>query len=74
MYNAIFWQSTTLVNQSFKSVGEENVGKFTTANIIYFSKSGIWLRKILTSDVVCAQFPKDFPARILAIAIVQWQG
>ena len=71
MYNAIFWQSTTSVNQSFKSVGEENVGKFTTANIICFSKSGICLHKILTNDVVYTQFPKDFPARILAIAIVQ---
>ena len=29
------WRDKTLVNQLFQSFGEENVGKFTIANISY---------------------------------------
>ena len=34
-YSAKCWQGKTLANLSFQSFGEENVGKFTIANISY---------------------------------------
>ena len=43
------------------SFGEENVGEFTIANIIYFiSESGIWLGKILVNGIHFAKFAKAF--------------
>ena len=47
------------------SFGKENVGKFTIANISYFSEPGIWLGKILASGVRFAKFAKVFPTKIL---------
>ena len=43
--------------------GEENVGKFTIANISYFSESGIWLGKILANGICYAKFAKVFPSQ-----------
>ena len=50
-----------------KSFGEENVGKFTIANIRYFSESGIWLGKILANGYCFAKFAKVFLAKFCAI-------
>ena len=61
VYSVKIWWGKTLVNQLFQSFGKENVGKFTTANISYFSESGIWLGKILTNDVCLAKFA-SFPS------------
>ena len=60
-----------MVNRSFQSSGEENVGEFTIANISYFSESGIWLGKILVNDVRFAKFTKISPAKILCYTVVQ---
>ena len=56
LYSAKFWRVKTLANRSFQSFGKENVGKFTIASVTYFSESGIWLGKILASDVCFAKF------------------
>ena len=53
------------MNRSFQIFGEENVGKFTVANISYFSEYGIWLGKILENNICFAKFAKVFLARIL---------
>ena len=60
-YSAKFWLGKTLVNRSFQSFCEENVGEFTIANIIYFSESGIWLGKILVNDIRFTKFAEVFP-------------
>ena len=49
------------MNQPFQTFGEENVGKFTIANVSYFSESGIWLGKILAKDVRFVEFTKVLP-------------
>ena len=55
-----FWQGKTLANWLFQRFGEENVSEFTIANVSYFSKSGIWLGKILANDACFAKFAKVF--------------
>ena len=64
LYSTKFWWGKTSANRSFQSFGKENVGKFTNANIGYFSDSGIWLGKILVSDVC---FAKVFPHQNFAL-------
>ena len=64
---AKFWWGKTLVNRLFNSFGEENVGKFTIANISYFSESGIWLGKILVNGICLAKFTKISPTKIFAL-------
>ena len=59
-----FWWGKTWANRSFQSFGKENVGKFTNANIGYFSDSGIWLGKILANGI---RFAKVFPCQNLAL-------
>ena len=69
LYSAKFRRSKTLTNRSFWSFGEKNVGEFTTANISYFTESGIWLGKILGNDkIVLPKSPKFSPATIWYIA------
>ena len=66
-YSAKFWWGETLANRSFQSFGGENVGDFTIASITYFSKSGIWLGKILANNVRFAKFAKVFPRQNFAL-------
>ena len=57
-----------MANRSFQILGKENVGKFTNANIGYFSDSGIWLGfffKYWQMIFVLPNSPKFSPARIL---------
>ena len=49
----------------FMSFSEQNVGKFTRANIS-FSEPGIWLGKIL---VIGIRFAKVSPAKILCYMV-----
>ena len=49
--------------------GEENVGKFTIANINY---SGIWLDKILTNGIRFAKFAKVSPCQNFALYDSAW--
>ena len=58
-----------MANRLFYEFGKENVGKFTTVNISYFSKPGIWLGKILANSVCFAKFIKVFPCQNLALYI-----
>ena len=51
----------------FISFGKEYVGKFTIANISYFSEPGIWLGKILANAVRFAKFAKVFPRQYFAL-------
>ena len=51
----------------FDHARPENVGKFTIANISYFSESGIWLGKILANDIRFANFVKVFPRQSFAL-------
>ena len=44
----------------FMKFGEENVGKFTIANISYFSEFGIRLGKILVNGVCFAKLANVF--------------
>ena len=67
LYSTKFWQGKTLMNRSFQSFGEENVGKFTIVNVSYFSEPGIWLGKILANDVLFAKFTKVFPCQNFAL-------
>ena len=44
-HSAKFWQGKTWTNRSFQSLGKENIGRFTIANVSYFSESGIkWVK------------------------------
>ena len=49
------------------SFAEENVGKFTIANISYYSVPGIWLGKILANGIRFAKFAKVFPHQNFAL-------
>ena len=66
-YSAKFWRGKTLANLSFQSFGKENVGKFTIANISYFSESGIWLGKILANGARFAKFTEVFARKTFAL-------
>ena len=44
----------------FRVLARENVGKFTIANISYFSESGIWLGKILANGIPFTKSAKVF--------------
>ena len=59
-----------LANQLFPSSSKENVGKFTIANISYFSETGIWLGKILANDV---HFAKVFHHQNLHLKVYVYQ-
>ena len=63
-YSAKCWRGKTSANRSFQSFDEENVDKFTIANISYLSESGIWLGKILANDIC---FPPEFCAILYCI-------
>ena len=57
-----FWR----INR-FMSFDKENVGKFTIANISYFSGPGIWLGKILANGIHFAKFAKVFSHQNFAL-------
>ena len=66
-YSTKSWQGKTLANQSFQSFSKESVGKFTIANVSYFSESGIWLGKILANDFPRQNFALYVKANICII-------
>ena len=70
LHSAKFWRSKTLANRLFQSFGKGNVGKFTIANISYFSESGIWLGKILANDICFAKFTEVSLSKFCAIRYV----
>ena len=67
--SAKLWRDKTLMNRSFYSFGEENVGESTIANISYFSESGIWLGKVLANGVCFTKFAKIFPCQNFALTV-----
>ena len=58
LHSAKLWRGKTLANRSFQSFDEENVGKFTVANISYYSNLG----KIVVNNIY---FPQSFPSPAL---------
>ena len=55
----------------FMGFGEENVGKFTIANISYFSEPGIWLGKTSANGIRLAKFAKVFPHQNFALYCIK---
>ena len=49
------------------SFGRENVGKFTIANVSYFSEPGIWLGKILANYICFTKLAQVFPYQNFAL-------
>ena len=61
----------SLVNWTFQSFGEENLSKFTIANISYLSESGIWLVKYWRMIFIS---PKVSPAKALCYMVMNVLG
>ena len=66
------WRNKTLVNQLFQSFGEENVGKFTIANISYGTLVNLeftWVKYWLMA-FVSPNLPRFSSAKILHYTVL----
>ena len=65
-----------MVNQSFQSFGEENIGEFTIANVSYFMEFGWVIIKYWRMTFVSPNSPKFSPAKILCytVQVYIWKG